>query len=104
MSERYHYTFNEATGEPIGIIDSWYSPEKSVRHGLRQSYPMPPGLQAVLLLLLFAFAAGLYGGCLLFDRRAEQAPAVVVCPAPGVQVAVLPAECGQPTWGQGVAR
>ncbi|MCU1646404.1 MAG: hypothetical protein JWN03_6679 [Nocardia sp.] len=94
-SQRYQYTFNRETAEPIGVVDSWYTPEPPAREVVRQSHSMPPAYTVVLWLLVFAFAAG---GCLLFGRRAEQAPTVVVCPAPGVQVAVLPAECGKPTW------
>ena len=98
-SERYQYTFNRETGEPVGILDTWVTPSSRPGRTVRQSVSMPPQYVAALWLLLFVFAAGLYAGCLLFGRREEPAPTVVVCPAPGVQVAVLPAECGPPSGG-----
>ncbi|AYF78013.1 hypothetical protein D7D52_34065 [Nocardia yunnanensis] len=60
----------------------------------RRAVAMPPGALAVLLLLAFVFAAGLYLGVLLFGTRESLPTTVVTCPAPGTaQVAVWPQGC-----------
>ncbi|GAB3207892.1 hypothetical protein [Nocardia tengchongensis] len=49
---------------------------------------------AILVLLGFVFAAGLYLGVLLFGSREGLPSTVVTCPAPGTaQVAAWPREC-----------
>ncbi|MEU6587010.1 hypothetical protein [Nocardia sp. NPDC046763] len=59
----------------------------------RRAVSMPPGVLAVLILLAFVFAAGLYLGVLLFGRHSALPVTVVACPAPGTQVAVWPSDC-----------
>ncbi|MEV6070053.1 hypothetical protein AB0L82_26205 [Nocardia sp. NPDC052001] len=89
-THRYIDTYHPATGEPVG----WYQP--GPKQVARQSISLTHSL--ILFLLIMAFAGGVFGGCLLFSQREEQSSTVVVCPAPGVQVAALPVECGPPTW------
>ncbi|MFD7841367.1 hypothetical protein ACFV4K_00305 [Nocardia sp. NPDC059764] len=59
----------------------------------RRAVSMPPGVLALLILVAFVFAAGLYLGVLLFGRHASLPVTVVACPAPGTQVAVWPSDC-----------
>lgn len=98
---RYYYTFDHRTGEPIGIGDSLLGGGFST--GQRSRAPMLTARQrAALLVVALAFAAGFYAAVLLLDRGGHQDPTIVVCPEPGTgQVAVVPAECGAP---QGVTR
>ncbi|QIS19562.1 hypothetical protein [Nocardia terpenica] len=99
--ERYFSTFGRHAGEPMGVLDAWGGSEFTgvgvvARGGLSASQ------LGALVLLAFVFAAGVYGGMLLFGRHDEATTTVVVCPGPGsAPVAVLPAECGP---SQGVAR
>lgn len=95
-AERYFGTFDRRTGEPIGIVDTWKSPAFTPGFAAARTSSMPPQAIAALWLLGFVFAAGLFGGMLLFGHRGQDAPIVITCPAPGVQVAALPAECGAP--------
>ncbi|MEU6584115.1 hypothetical protein [Nocardia sp. NPDC046763] len=60
----------------------------------RAGIPVSPMALAVLMLLGFVFAAGLYLGVLLFGTREALPSTVVTCPAPGMQqVAVWPKGC-----------
>ncbi|MEV6098656.1 hypothetical protein [Nocardia sp. NPDC051981] len=64
------------------------------RDRARVGVPMSPLALAVLVLLGFVFAAGLYLGVLLFGTRESLPTTVVTCPAPGTQqVAVWPKGC-----------
>lgn len=100
QADRYQYTFHPQTGEPVGILDTWIPPVPKSKGVVRASNSIPPQVRVALLVLMFAFAAGLFGGFLLFGRHADQTTTVVVCPPPGVQVAARPAECGPPTGGE----
>ncbi|MFJ9365318.1 hypothetical protein ACIRRA_12985 [Nocardia sp. NPDC101769] len=59
----------------------------------RVAAPMSPAGLAVVVLLGFVFAAGLYLGLLLFGTRESLPTTVVTCPAPGTQQAVWPQGC-----------
>lgn len=59
----------------------------------RRAVSIPPGVLAVLILVAFVFAAGLYSGVLLFGRHSALPVTVVACPVPGTQVAVWPSDC-----------
>ncbi|APA97071.1 hypothetical protein [Nocardia seriolae] len=60
----------------------------------RASVPISPMTLAVLVLVGFVFAAGMYLGVLLFGTREALPSTVVTCPAPGTQdVAMWPKEC-----------
>ncbi|MEU6564359.1 hypothetical protein [Nocardia nova] len=123
-SERYELVYNPATQEPVGVTDmsqpgalpvADLAPQQSSRPVYRPTplqmpvttyrpapTPRPIGVPARLYLyaVLGIFAAGVAAGCWLFGLRDQDAPTVVVCSAPGVQVAVLPAECGPPAGGE----
>ncbi|PPJ27223.1 hypothetical protein C5F51_18450 [Nocardia nova] len=127
--ERYELVYNPRTQQPIGVTDMWQRGAMSVEDmpPQRDSYPvhapvyaplpvrmpvhayrparsgLPVGIPVRLYLygVLAIFAAGLAVGCWLFGtREPEGASTVIVCPAPGVQVAALPAECGPPNRGE----
>ncbi|WP_280316372.1 hypothetical protein [Nocardia wallacei] len=100
--DRYFLTFDRGTHQPVGVFDAWHSPEFTAGRRARTTVAMSPTHRAALLLLALSFAAGLYGGALLFGDRSDPPPTVVFCPGPGSPpVAALPAECGPP---QGVGR
>lgn len=128
--ERYELVFNPATQQPIGVTDLWQPGAMSVADMPPQQAPipvqgpvyrpipvpvrmpvstyrpaqfgLPSGLRvrAYLYGAAVLFAAGLFVGCWLFGTQREQPATVVVCPAPGVQVAARPAECGPPAGGE----
>ena len=77
-------------------LDHFGRPEFNVTRAAEMTAgSMPPGALAALVLVGFVFAAGLFGGMLLFGHRAQDPPLVITCPAPGVQVAALPVECNR---------
>ena len=96
-------TFFGSQGRTVRVrgyspLDHFSGPEFNAnRLSEEAAYSMPPQMFAVLVLAAFIFAAGLFGGMLLFGPRAQEAPIVITCPAPGVQVAARPAECGPGT-------
>ncbi|WP_227984544.1 hypothetical protein [Nocardia spumae] len=127
--ERYELVYNPSTQQPVGVTDMWQPGARSVQdlapqHGPYPvqgpvyrpiptqmpvySYPtarlgLPVGTRSRLYVygILAVFAAGLAAGCWLFGpRESDGATTVIVCPAPGVQVAALPAECGPPAGGE----
>ncbi|WP_458690470.1 hypothetical protein [Nocardia tengchongensis] len=59
----------------------------------RPAMTMHPAALAVVMLLAFVFAAGLFLGVLLFGRHEALPTTVVTCPAPGAQVALWPSDC-----------
>lgn len=123
-SERYELVYNPATQEPVGVTDmsqpgalpvADLAPQQSQRPvyqpgpvqmpvttyrpvPVRRSIGLSPRLY--LYAVLAIFAAGVAAGCWLSGPRDQGAPTVVVCPAPGVEVAALPAECGPPAGGE----
>ncbi|MFI2589834.1 hypothetical protein ACH498_25025 [Rhodococcus erythropolis] len=101
-ADRYHWTYNRQTGELVGMLDTAFTPPARSAASPRRA-PMPraygagPTVQlpakTLMVVLALATAFGAYAALLLFgDRGADRT--VVVCPAPGVQVAVRPVECG----------
>lgn len=93
-NSRYQYTFDPHTGEPLGIIDTWYQPAYSappVMPPVRRSLSLSSRARAVVVLAAFAFACGFYSAVVLFGTSHKQPPLVVVCPPP--PGAITPAEC-----------
>ena len=109
-ADRYHWTYNRQTGELVGMLDTAFTPPVAAAPQRRASRPRAYGAgptvqlpaKTLMVVLALATAFGAYAALLLFgDRGADHT--VVVCPAPGVQVAVRPVECG-PQPEQAVAR
>lgn len=101
-SDRFFLTYDQRTGEPVGVVDNHRMPYRAMKSSATGAgtVSLPP--KALMLLVGFALAAGMYVGILLFGDRTARST-VIVCPAPTEQVALRPAECGPPA-SRGVAR
>lgn len=92
--ERFIWTYDRQTGEPLGIVDTTYPSSQQPAVRPAGTVSLPP--KALLVLVGFALVSGMYGGVLLFGHRPARPTTVVFCPAPTEQVALRPAECGPP--------